>query len=951
MIRLNQLLIDTRVGESGLHSHVLLGGIKGKVNIGSTRLLEFWNLYTKALSDPKNDLYLAEKPLSEVPVLVDVDLKTRIRPTDRLRDLYTLDDVKRIIKVYQSTLQIDILENVTSDALVCVLLQKPPRIVQESQTYVKHGFHLHFPKCFIDVNVQKAYLVPIVSNRLKGMFDHLYTLDDGHSIPDDIEKNFTTSKLKNDVHYKFLDESSVTVHWLMYGSKKQDSIPYLATKCFSGDCKEISFETAFHDYILPKFSGETTPKLCKDNVMECIPRILSIRLHGRNMYYYKAKSSVNTPVIEMLTKKFAVRRNEFMQHTISENLEEVAELLPLLSDARAEERSDWLSVGFSLHSITEGDADGLSLWLEFSYRSSKCNEAECICIWDNMCEDKGKGHTIGTIKYFAKLDSPYEYDLICRKKGDNLIGKAVAGGHNDIAKLLYNEYGNEFVYSTTNGKWYQFKDHIWHEDKACYDLSERISNDRGAVISQFEEHIRQAKANLNKLGQEVVKPKKKRLVIHDNEENPDDTIPDILREKISALTKLIKQCKNCAFKSSVMKECQEVFRNITFSDKLNTDPYLVAFKNGVYDFKNDCFRNGKPEDYLSVSVSISYKEYKSTDDPEIQEVADFFRKVLPDDEVRRYFLDQACQLFIGGNHDKVFCIWTGSGDNGKSVTQRLFEKLLGDLAVKISTSLITGDKAKLGQATPELARTGRGVRWVVMDEPGQNEQITTGLLKALTGNDSFYARDLYEGGKTTKEIVPLFKLNMLCNKLPTIKRPDEACWERVRVFPFESKFLSEDKCPSSLEDQLASKTFPRDPHFVKKLDKLLPPFAWYLIYHLRCLNKQNRVIPDKVRIATNMYKEENNNDPTQEFKDDELTKDPKGEVSVDELTTRYRDWWKINYSGEKLVATKKVIINMFSIILGDVVEVTTRGGIKKKVFKGYKWGTHDDSSDNTNPLL
>ena len=332
-------------------------------------------------------------------------------------------------------------------------------------------------------------------------------------------------------------------------------------------------------------------------------------------------------------------------------------------------------------------------------------------------------------------------------------------------------------------------------------------------------------------------------------------------------------------------------------------------------------------------------------------MADFFRKVLPDDEVRRYFLDQACQLFIGGNHDKVFCIWTGSGDNGKSVTQRLFEKLLGDLAVKISTSLITGDKAKLGQATPELARTGRGVRWVVMDEPGQNEQITTGLLKALTGNDSFYARDLYEGGKTTKEIVPLFKLNMLCNKLPTIKRPDEACWERVRVFPFESKFLSEDKCPSSLEDQLASKTFPRDPHFVKKLDKLLPPFAWYLIYHLRCLNKQNRVIPDKVRIATNMYKEENNNDPTQEFKDDELTKDPKGEVSVDELTTRYRDWWKINYSGEKLVATKKVIINMFSIILGDVVEVTTRGGIKKKVFKGYKWGTHDDSSDNTNPLL
>jgi len=738
----------------------------------------------------------------------------------------------------------------------------------------------------------------------------------------------------------------------MYGSKKQDSNPYVATKCFSSNCDEITFEEALGDYILPKLVGQSVRTKCAGKVVELLPRILSIKLHGRVAYYYRSKSSVNTPIIQLLEHKFATSRPVFTQQSISENLAEVEELLPLLSDSRADKRSDWLSVGFSIHSVSGGDATGLSLWLEFSERiPTKFREAECICLWSNMSEEKGRGYTIGTIKYYAKIDSPSEYEIICKKKANALIGKAVAGGHNDIAKLLYNEYGNEFVYSTVNAKWYQFKDHIWHEDKTCYDLSERISNDFGAVISQFEEHIIQAKRRLTQLGKDHTKLVRRRKVSDQVESDDDEIEANMLYEKISALTKLIKQCKNCAFKASVMKECQEVFRNITFSDKLNTDPYLVAFKNGVYDFKNDCFRDGKPEDYLSVSVSTAYKEYKSTDDPEIQEVADFFRKVLPDDEVRRYFLDQACQLFIGGNHDKVFCIWTGSGDNGKSVTQRLFEKLLGDLAVKISTSLITGEKAKLGQAAPELARTGKGVRWVVMDEPGQNEQITTGLLKALTGNDSFYARDLYEGGKGTKEIVPLFKLNMLCNKLPAIKRPDDACWERVRVFPFESKFLSEEKCPESLEEQMTLKIFPRDPHFVKRIDKLLQPFAWYLIYHLRCLNKKNRIIPDKVRIATNMYKEENNNDPTSEFRDDELEKDARGEISVDELTTRYRDWWRVNYAGEKLTATKKVIINTFSLILGDVVEVVTRGGIKKKVFKGYSWGKHDSIDDNTNPLL
>lgn len=955
--KMNRLLAETRVdSSSNLHTHVMMGGVRGKINVGTRKAEEFWDAYMNAYKNGDSELYLAEKPLSEVPVLVDVDLKTRAK-SDVPEPLYTLSHVKKIIKTYQSVLKDVVLEHVDRSNLVCVLLQKPPRIVQEDHSYVKHGFHLHFPKCFIDANVQKAYLVPIVSKRLEGMFDHLYTIDDGYcdTTGDDDEYDTAqcaTGKTAN-VHYKFLDDTSVVVHWLMYGSRKADSVPYLATKCFSGSCEEISFEEALGDYILPKFRGRDTATDCRGNVVDLLPRILSTRLHGRMMYYHKAKPSVNTPVIDMLTKKFETKRTAFEQMTISEALAEVEELLPLLSDNRADVRSDWLAVGFCIYNITKGDAEGLSLWLEFSYRSPKCDEAVCINTWGSMTDEKST-YTIGTLKYFAKVDSPEEYDKLCRKKGDKLIGKAVEGGHNDIAKLLFNEYANEFLYSPTNAKWYQFREHIWHEDKACYALSERISEDNGAVISQFEEHLRHAKRELRRLGRPTEKPKRVRRTRDDDDEDEDEeeATAEMLWNKVAALSKLIRQCKNSTFKSCVMRECQEVFRNTTFVEKLNTEPYLVAFKNGVYDFKNDCFRDGKPEDYLSVSTSIAYKDYRSMDDPEVQEVAEFFRKVLPDDEVRRYFLEQACQLFIGGNHDKVFCIWTGSGDNGKSMTQKLFEKLLGNLAVKISTTLITGEKSKMGQASPELARTGNGVRWVVMDEPGQNEQITTGILKALTGNDSFYARDLYEGGKGTKEIVPLFKLNMLCNNLPAIKRPDEACWERVRVFPFESKFLPADKCPATVEEQFAKKIFPRDADFTKRIDKLLQPFAWYLIYHLRCLNRKTRVIPAKVRIATNMYKEENNNNPVEEFKDDELVKNPRGEVSVDEVVIRYRDWWKVNYSGEKLVATKKVLINMFTRAFGDVVEVTTRGGIKKRVFKGYSWRNDSEDDDNgINPLI
>jgi phage/plasmid-associated DNA primase len=192
-----------------------------------------------------------------------------------------------------------------------------------------------------------------------------------------------------------------------------------------------------------------------------------------------------------------------------------------------------------------------------------------------------------------------------------------------------------------------------------------------------------------------------------------------------------------------------------------------------------------------------------------------------------------------------------------------------------------------------------------------------------------------------------------------IRKPDEACWERVRVIPFESKFLPEHKCPPTIEEQYEQKIVPRDPDFSKRIDSILQPFAWFLIYHLRCLNKKNRIVPDKVRVATNMYKEENNNDPTQEFKDDEIEKDPRGELSVDEVCTRYRDWWKVNYAGEKLISTKKVIVNSFTKILGDVYETMTKGGMKKKVYRGFSWRKCSDEDEEVprqklnriNPML
>lgn len=455
--------------------------------------------------------------------------------------------------------------------------------------------------------MSRKHLLFQMQKRLAGLFDNLYTIDGG------------SSSSVQECHYDFIDSASIKVHWLLYGSQKPGNKPYIATKCFLDGAIEASFEEALGDYVLPKLTGERSAVSCRDNVIPLLPRILSIQLYGRLQYYCKSKPSVCTPIFDIMLENRS-RRPEYEQKRISESLEEVRQYMALISDERADDRSDWIAIGFCLWNVTKGSDEGLVLWLEFSENSDKFNEAECICIWQGM---RSSNYTIGTLKYYAKTDNPREYAKICKKIGNDLIDKAADGGHNDLAKLLYNEYGDEFVYSTTNDCWYIYEKHIWVQCKKCFSLSERISDNNGAIISSFREHISAATNRLRVLGRTTTPSyaEKKR----DDEDIDEDQEEEVekLRIKIKTMNKLIKQCKNNSFKHSVMKECQEVFRNDSFTDKLNTNPYLVAFQNGVYDFKNDGFRAGNPEDYLSKCLPIEYKDYGTRDNPDVMEVASF----------------------------------------------------------------------------------------------------------------------------------------------------------------------------------------------------------------------------------------------------------------------------------------------------------------------------------------
>lgn len=839
------------------HTHVSMGKIKGKYQFNRQDLEEFWDVYINQVNNEEEEkkesnICIAEKPQQYLPVLADIDIKIRETEDSDLCDvIHTDKHVKEVVEVYQSTLR-NILEDCCDKKLTCVLLEKPLyRVNKNGNTYAKHGFHLHFPYCFLNKMDQEVQLIPRVQNKLNDM------------------------KTFNDIGFedsgKIIDNSCCKVPWLLYGSVKEDGMfPYKVTKIFNSDMEEISIEDAFNKYQL--FDKQERLINIKGKVKEYLPRILSIIPYGRPVC--ELRSGLISPLKEKNKEKEKKRNNnnnenrEYKKQSIIENLNIAKKLLSMLSSFRASDRNEWMTIGWILYNIGNGNQESLDLWCEFSSRcEEQYNESVCIYQWERMVK---KDLTIGTLRYFASVDSPEKYREFKMEESVKYINESLNGAHNDIAKILYSEYGNEFVcVSPTSRIWFQFVGHKWEQiDDGIY-LREKIS---GEIVQRFSD---MGKDILGKLSGCTDKGEE---AMHN--------------ARLKLVQKMIGNLKSSPYKTNVMKEAAEVFYDPRFKEKLDTNPSLFPFKNGIYDLTTNIFRSGRPEDFISKCSPVEYVEYDEDDDCVI-DVYDFLEKVFPDKSVRKYFMDISSDLFLGGNHEKNGYFWTGEGDNGKTVTQNLLEKMLGKLAIKFNTTVITGKKVQSGCANPELARAGGGVRMAVLEEPNSDEQINVGIFKLLTGNDSYYARDLFEKGKEGREITPMFKLIFICNKLPKLKGSDKATWNRVRVVPFESTFCREsDPAPESYEEQLKQKRFPMDKNFSEKIPKLIGPLAWVLLKHRQTIKE--RTEPDKVRAATEVYRKQN--DIYRQFIEEWIVEDEDKYVSLTDLYNQFKFWFRENQS-------------------------------------------------------
>lgn len=844
---------------------------RGCYNIVDDDLNDFYEIYNQVIMEGKV-AGITEKVTPVLPMIVDVDFRYNV--DNGVKRYYKSTHIQNVIEIYHKIME-EIIENPKDEMFTCIVLEKsaPTRV----GSVFKDGFHLHFPFFFTEIDTQRLYIRTQVIARVaeSKIFQDIPLLE---SLEKVFDKNIPSQGLT----------------WLMYGSRKEPQLePYKMTKRYNRQLESIQLKNVFkrigedsHEYNLPVYLSIRTdepPTALKPEIQQLI-----------------AKPTSNK------RKRIQVEYIRSLEDIFREITEEVDPLMEMLDNSRADDYHEWYNIGQILYSISEGHEKGLDRWITFSKRSDKFEEGACEAKWQQMSVGT---HTTAILKHLARIDAPNEYMAFKNHKLDSIFEQGVVATHGAVARVLHILYENQFVCADVEKKqWFEFVGHRWVRSPAGIGLRKKLGTEIKSRYMKFASKYAVAAS--------------------------DESLSDTQKKNNTVLCKqttdLAMKLENAPFKNNIMVEAAELFYDPKFVELMDENKDLIVFENGVYDNRQKAFRNGRPGDYCTKTTHHRYVEFEDHD-PRVVEMVEMIRKILPDEHLFRFFRHTSSAIIKGGNPHKKFLIWSGQGDNGKSVLSELFEKALGDYFYTPPTTLLTGKQNQASGATSELLPC-KGARLVVVSETDNNDILNCGTMKKLTGGDPFYARGNY---RDPIKITPMFSLLMHCNKKPGVSAEDKASWNRIVILQFGSSFVQKSIAPTSTDEQWARRIFPMDSTLKERLYEMSQIFIWWLIKEYESFADQELYVPACVVEATNMYRK--NNDFYLQYMDEHIQQsNPSDYILCRELYDHFKQWYKRGYPGK--IPPDRVC---FQEALEKKLGKTTRGK-----WKGFTMYDPDDDNDS-----
>lgn len=801
------------------YTHTGLGPWLGKYEVPEEQTEQLYTLLHQAIFEEGTAVSLTEVNRPFGPIRLDLDFRYSLEQTTTRK--HTEAEIRSVVQAVHRLITEYV--NVPQPYVRAFVFERPAPY--PAKDTLKDGIHIMYP--YITV---RSSLVHLIRKRLIEECPQLL----GHL------------GLKNSFS-DVVDEAVIERNpWLMYGCCKPGLSAYDLTHVYECDLAENDVSQWDHYDLFSLLS------IHKPNTSECPVTAAKAQEYEEFLEKRRTKEKPARAAAEPVPRK----RGHKAPAT-SQNLEEIQQLVSLLSPTRAEERQPWIEVGWCLHNL---DDNLLETWIEFSKLCpTKFREGECERLWAEM-RDEGLG--IGSLHRWAKLDSPQGYTEVIRDSLSSYIMKSVSLTTTDVANVVHEMYKYQYVcVSHKYNTWYEFRNHRWHEIDNAVSLRRVLSNE---VLNEYLRLI----SYYNKSAIEMA------------DENKDQYL-----SKSKSLTDVTYKLRDYSFKDKIIKECMVMFYDEHFLRRLDSNVDLLGFENGIYDLKKGEFRDGRPEDMVSLTTGNDYLEFDGNEDV-MHEIDDFLSKVFVDSELRDYVMTLLSSFLCGANKEQKFYIFTGIGGNGKSLLTKLVQLALGTaggFSGSMSTAVLTQKKPASNQATPEVAAL-KGKRFVLMQELEEESRMNIALMKEWTGSDMIVCRPLF---KEPIEFIPQFKMVLCCNHLPSVPPDDEGTWRRIRVIHFGSRFCDNPKAPNEF---LIDRTLEERVHGWKEA------FMYKLLQYYKIYMKNGLKEPACVTQATDDYRKDK--DMIVEFCSEHVETDPTSVIKLSEAYQTFKDWHKKAFDGK-----------------------------------------------------
>jgi P4 family phage/plasmid primase-like protien len=343
-------------------------------------------------------------------------------------------------------------------------------------------------------------------------------------------------------------------------------------------------------------------------------------------------------------------------------------------------------------------------------------------------------------------------------------------------------------------------------------------------------------------------------------------------EKFYELTKILKKVRGVKHCDNVWKFVAPDLVDKNFKQKLNKIPNLLPISKGrAIDLKTLEIRLRKKTDYFDFELPYDFTPKK------ISKAEKFFAQIMNNNKEVVTYLQTILGYCLTGETDmrSMFIFW-GSGSNGKSTLCELLKKILDKFYITADKKIFI--KQERGSAHTAHLMPLVNARLAVLSETEEGEKLNESLIKALTGNDSISARELYGKQFSFK---PVAKYVMLTNHKPTFNINDQALLDRIRYIPFNARFTSKPKKGEFLKDCRFI-----DNLMNKYLDEV---FSWLCIGSNNYYKLNGDIdIPKSLQDATDDYIKEIDN--ISQFIADKCKRKEDSKVSRTELYSKYKDY-------------------------------------------------------------